>query len=191
MFERPPSGKAGLPARPRRKRPRRNYVGYRETPDVVAATRRLIRAIGKRIGEEDPDDLELLRRLEAEVDEAWRVALAGQRRAGFSDGDIARALGRTRLRKVGEAQEKLMVKAAVAKAEEIAADFQQRMLTEQWSREQALHALRDLPRVQELMPPLDPRELHEIARQEHKGRYRYGRGLWPELMPGEKDGDDE
>jgi hypothetical protein len=92
MFERPPSGKAGLPARPRRKRPRRNYVGYRETPDVVAATRRLIRAIGKRIGEEDPDDLELLRRLEAEVDEAWRVALAGQRRAGFSDGDIARAL---------------------------------------------------------------------------------------------------
>ena len=90
------SGKPDLPAKARRAPPRRNYVGYRETPEVVDAVVRLIRAVGKRIAEEDPEALELLRRLEAEVSDAWWVAVAGQRRAGFSDRDIAEALGVTR-----------------------------------------------------------------------------------------------
>ena len=94
--ERWSSGNAALPARRRRTPPRRNYVGYRETPEVVDAVVRLIRAVGKRIAEEDPEALTLLRRLEYEVDTAWWTAVAGQRRAGFSDRDIAEALGVTR-----------------------------------------------------------------------------------------------
>ena len=94
--ERRSSGKGGLRAKTRRKPPERNHVGYRETPEVVDAVVRLIRAVGKRIAEEDPEALVLLRCLEAEVSDAWWVAVAGQRRAGFSDRDIAEALGVTR-----------------------------------------------------------------------------------------------
>ncbi len=89
------TAKPDLRAKPRRKPPERNYVGYRETPEVVKAVKRLIRAAGKRIAEEDPEALPLLCRLEDEVRDAWRVAIAGQRRAGFSNRDIAEALGVT------------------------------------------------------------------------------------------------
>lgn len=89
-------GKGGLRAKTRHRPPERNHVGYRETPEVVDAVVRLIRAVGKRIAEEDSEALELLRCLEAEVSDAWRVAVDGQRRAGFSDRDVAEALGVTR-----------------------------------------------------------------------------------------------
>jgi len=94
--ERRSRGKPDLPPKTRRTPPQWNYVGYRETPEVVDGVVRLIRAVGKRIATEDPEALELLRCLEAEISVAWRVAVAGQRRAGFSDREIADALAVTR-----------------------------------------------------------------------------------------------
>jgi hypothetical protein len=83
-----PGGKVALPP----KRPQR----YRETPEVVVATRRLITAIGKRIATEDPPDLLLLAELEHEVRRAWAVAVQGIRRSGFTDREIGEVLGTTR-----------------------------------------------------------------------------------------------
>jgi hypothetical protein len=79
-------GKVGLP--PRRR--------YRETPEVVAAIRRLVRAMGKRIAEEDPESLLLLRELEQEVRRAWQVAIEGIRHSGATDREIGEVLGTTR-----------------------------------------------------------------------------------------------
>lgn len=79
-------GKASLP----RKR------AYRETPEVAAGVARMIRSIGSRCADDDPDTLVLLRELEAALDEAWRVAIAGMRQAGHSDRVIAGELGVTR-----------------------------------------------------------------------------------------------
>jgi hypothetical protein len=81
-------GKAALP--PKRPQP------YRETPDVTDAIRRLIRALGKRISTEDPESLELLAALDVELRVAWRVAIAGLRRSGFTDREIGQVLGTTR-----------------------------------------------------------------------------------------------
>jgi hypothetical protein len=82
----PRGGKATLPARRR----------YRETPEVVAATRRLIRVVGQQIATEDPDDLLLLRDLEQELGQAWATAVTGIRDSGFTDREIGLALGTTR-----------------------------------------------------------------------------------------------
>jgi hypothetical protein len=83
-----PRGKATLP-------PRRSQR-YRETPEVVACTRRFIRVIGKRIATEDVDDLLLLRALDEELRRAWQVAIEGIRRSGFTDREIGEVLGTTR-----------------------------------------------------------------------------------------------
>jgi hypothetical protein len=83
-----PRGKATLP-------PRRSQR-YRETPEVVAAVRRLIRVVGKRIATEDADDLLLLGELDDELRQAWRVAVQGIRRSGFTDREIGEVLGTTR-----------------------------------------------------------------------------------------------
>lgn len=69
---------------------------YRETPDAVAATRRLIRTVGKRVATEDPDDLRLLIALEQELRQAWAVAVAGIRSTGATDREIGRVLGTTK-----------------------------------------------------------------------------------------------
>jgi len=99
---------------------------------------------------------------------------------------------RQELRKVATAQAKLIAKAATAKAEEIAADVGGRALTEQWSWDRALAELRELPTLDALMPPLDSKEVHRIAREEHKtDRYGFLRGGgWPELIPGENEDDE-
>jgi hypothetical protein len=73
--------------------PRRRY---RETPEVVAATRRLLRVVGKRIATEDPDDLRLLLELDQELEQAWAVAVAGIRGTGWTDSEIGRVLGTTK-----------------------------------------------------------------------------------------------
>ena len=67
--------------------------GYRETPDVVEAVCRLVRAVGKRVAEEDDDGLRQLERLDAELEVAWSTAIAGLRRTGYSDREIGEALG--------------------------------------------------------------------------------------------------
>jgi hypothetical protein len=69
---------------------------YRETPDVVAATRRLLRVVGKRIATEDPNDLRLLLQLDQELEQAWAIAVAGVRGSGFTDRQIGEVLGTTK-----------------------------------------------------------------------------------------------
>jgi hypothetical protein len=80
-------GKATLPAKRRQ---------YRETPDVTAAVRRLVCALGKRIATEDPEALELLLALDDDLREAWRVAITGLRGSGFLDREIGEVLGCSR-----------------------------------------------------------------------------------------------
>jgi hypothetical protein len=84
--QRPSEGKAPLPRKRR----------YRETPEVVSATRRFVRVIGKRIATEDPEDLRLLVQMEAELRDAFSTAVAGIRSSGFTDREIGLALGITR-----------------------------------------------------------------------------------------------
>ena len=64
---------------------------YRETADVARAVSRLIRAIGKRVATEDSEDLRVLQELDAALDEAYRIAVAGLRDHN-SDADIGGAL---------------------------------------------------------------------------------------------------
>jgi hypothetical protein len=80
-------GKVALPRKRRQ---------YRETPEVAKAVGRLIRALGNRIGTEDPPDLEHLVSLEAELREAWRVAIEGLRCSEFTDKEIGAVLGTSR-----------------------------------------------------------------------------------------------
>lgn len=56
----------------------------------------MIRAIGARCAEDDPDTLVLLRELETALEQAWAVAIAGMRSSGHSDRVIAGELGVTR-----------------------------------------------------------------------------------------------
>jgi hypothetical protein len=69
---------------------------YRETPDVAAATARLIVTVGKRVATEDPEDLRELLTLDQALSDAWLVAVAGLRETGFSDSEIGRVLGITK-----------------------------------------------------------------------------------------------
>jgi DNA-binding phage protein len=56
----------------------------------------MIRALGRRVGEADPIDLQLILELRAEVDRAFLVALQGQVAAGFSHAEIAEGIGTSR-----------------------------------------------------------------------------------------------
>ena len=69
---------------------------FRETPEVAAATARMIKAIGRRVGEEDPTSITNLQVLQDALDEAWRNAIAEHRRAGMPDREVAALLGVTR-----------------------------------------------------------------------------------------------
>lgn len=68
----------------------------RETPDVVKGVSRMIRAVGKRIAQEDPVDLQELGQLREALDEAERLAVEGLRAAGCSWTEIGDGLGTTR-----------------------------------------------------------------------------------------------
>lgn len=82
----PPSDKATLS--PRRR--------YRETSDCNGGVKRMIKKLGERIAQEDPEDLRHLLDLETELQRAWAVAVAGIRRSGASDRDIGEVLGTTK-----------------------------------------------------------------------------------------------
>ena len=69
---------------------------FRETPEVAAATARMIKAIGKRVGQEDPTSIESLQVLQDALDGAWAHAIAEHRRAGMPDREVAEILGITR-----------------------------------------------------------------------------------------------
>lgn len=69
---------------------------YHPTPEYVASVGRMIRAAGRRVGQEDADDLAILATLRAEVEEAIVEAIAGQRSAGVRWASIGEALGVTK-----------------------------------------------------------------------------------------------
>lgn len=68
----------------------------RSAEEVAGAARRMIRALGRRVGDADPIDLQLVLALRAEVDRAFLTALQGQAEAGFSHAEIAEGLGTSR-----------------------------------------------------------------------------------------------
>lgn len=67
----------------------------RSTEEVAGAARRMIRALGERVGDEDPIDLRLIVDLKSALDEALLEAIRGQRAATppFSYAEIAAGLG--------------------------------------------------------------------------------------------------
>jgi hypothetical protein len=72
-------------------------MSYRETPDVSKAVVRLTRAIGNRIATDGiPEYMIELVHVQAALDDAYRTAVEGLRRMGFSDADIGGALGVTK-----------------------------------------------------------------------------------------------
>ncbi len=64
--------------------------------DYLAFVRRILRAASKRVGAADPEDLEELLGLRADLDEAIDRAVAGMRETGYSWAEIARATHTTR-----------------------------------------------------------------------------------------------
>lgn len=68
----------------------------RSAEEVAGAARRMIRALGRRVGDADPIDLQLVLALRQEVDRAFLAALQGQVAAGFSHAEIAEGLGTSR-----------------------------------------------------------------------------------------------
>lgn len=68
----------------------------RETPEVNKGVCRLVKAIGRRVGSEDPVDLAQLRLLRDALDEAERLAVEGLRANGFSWSEIGEGLGTSR-----------------------------------------------------------------------------------------------
>lgn len=67
-----------------------------ETPDFADMLARMIRAYGRRVGDGDPIDLARMVEIEREFRRAIRVAVQGQRDAGFSWREVAEGLGTTR-----------------------------------------------------------------------------------------------
>lgn len=69
----------------------------RSAEEVAGAARRMIRALGRRVGQADPIDLALITALRAEVEEAFLAAMRAQHEAsGFSYAEIAAGLGTSR-----------------------------------------------------------------------------------------------
>lgn len=56
----------------------------------------MIRALGRRVADADPIDLQLVLELRQEIDQAFMAALRGQALAGFSHAEIAEGLGTSR-----------------------------------------------------------------------------------------------
>lgn len=68
----------------------------RETSDVAGAAIRMVRALGQRVGHEDPEDLRHLLRVRQEVDAAMLAAIESLRAGGHTDIAIGEVLGMTR-----------------------------------------------------------------------------------------------
>ncbi len=64
--------------------------------EYIGFVRRAIRALAKRVGSADPEDLEEMLALRVELDAAIDAAVAGLRATGYSWSEIARATGTTR-----------------------------------------------------------------------------------------------
>lgn len=64
--------------------------------EYIAFARRILRAMARRVGTADPEDLEEMLALRDELDEAIVQAVAGLRASDYSWAEIARATGTTR-----------------------------------------------------------------------------------------------
>lgn len=64
--------------------------------DYFGFARRAVRAMARRVGDSDPDDLALMLELRDELDRGIARAVRGHRDAGFSWAEIATPLGMTR-----------------------------------------------------------------------------------------------
>lgn len=61
----------------------------------LGGVRRFIRALDRDVSEWEPDDLIILRHLEAEIDRVRSTVIRGLRETGYTDREIADALGVT------------------------------------------------------------------------------------------------
>ena len=68
----------------------------RETADVVEAAIRMVHAVGKRVGDEQPESLHYLKLIEHACENERREAIDRLRELGFTDVQIGDALGMTR-----------------------------------------------------------------------------------------------
>lgn len=64
--------------------------------EYFAMLRRMLRALARRVGSADPEDLALMLDLRADLDRQIVEAVKAQRAAGFSWTEISRPLGMTR-----------------------------------------------------------------------------------------------
>lgn len=69
-----------------------------EPPAYAAMVGRMVRALGKRVGDADPESLVLLIELRQALAEAELLAMEALRVSGYSLADIARPLGLSRQR---------------------------------------------------------------------------------------------
>ena len=69
---------------------------YRETVDLVQATRRLVNAIGRRAADEDPELIAHLLQVRFLVDKVTAEAVRRQRSRGATWESIGQAVGTTR-----------------------------------------------------------------------------------------------
>lgn len=83
----------------------------RETPEFISMVRRMIRALGKRVGEADDVDLAQMVELRAALETAIEAAVAQQRANGASWSMIGQGLGTTKQyaqRRYGSERESLV-----------------------------------------------------------------------------------
>jgi hypothetical protein len=94
----PQDGDAPTPdsERPPTDKPRLSAPAHRSDDEIAEAIGRMLRALGRRCADGDPDTAHLLRFLLGELDDAFADAVAGWRRSGFSDAQIGRELGVTK-----------------------------------------------------------------------------------------------
>ena len=74
-------------------KPAKRVRPYHDTPEVADGVCRQITALGRRIAQEDPDDLRYLDAIAKAARAAMQVAVQGQRTLGHTDGLIGHALG--------------------------------------------------------------------------------------------------
>ena len=100
---------------------------------------------------------------------------------------------REELRRVAEAQAEVVKKKAVAEGERVSLETQQQILVGDYSREEAKALVFGLPRVEELMPPLQYADVVALAQQRNREGRReapWAYGPWA-LEAGDDDDDDE
>ena len=69
---------------------------WRETSEMTGMAVRVIKSIGKRVGQEQSDSIKYLVTVQDALDVAWRNAIADLRESGMPDREIGELLGISR-----------------------------------------------------------------------------------------------